>query len=66
MSGVDVSIHHVEEVRIDAPITLKDSGCRVQDIVIVYRDLCDGEWVTCESEITLFYADEGTTAQTTE
>jgi hypothetical protein len=66
MSGVDVSIHHVEEIRITAPQTLNTSGCRVQDIVIVYRDLCDGEWVTCESELTLFFEDTGTPAQTTE
>ena len=65
MSGVDVSIHHVEEVRITAPHSLTD-GTRVQDIVIVYRDLCDGEWVTCEQETTLFYEDTGTPAQTTE
>jgi hypothetical protein len=65
MSGVDVSIHHVEEVRITAPHTLKE-GCRVQDIVIVYRDLCDGVWVTCEQETTLFYEDSGVTAEATE
>jgi hypothetical protein len=58
MSGVELSIHHVEEVRISAPTTLSPSGCRVQDITIVYLDLCDGEWVTCESELTLFYEDD--------
>ena len=70
MSGVDVSIHHVEEVRITAPQTLsiegRKEGCRVQDIVIVYRDLCDGVWVTCEQETTLFYENTGVTAKATE
>ena len=65
MSGVDVSIHHVEEIRITAPHTLS-CGTVMQDIVIVYRDLCNGEWVVCESETTLFFEDTGTPAQTTE
>lgn len=65
MSGVDVSIHHVEAIRIDAPTTLS-GGCRVQDITIVYRDLCGGKWVTCEQATTMFFEDTGTPAQATD
>ena len=64
MSGVDVSIHHVTEVRIDAPHTLS-CGTRVQDMTIVYLDLCNGEWVTCESVTTLFFEDGATLPQAT-
>jgi len=65
MSGNDISIHHVKDIRMSdkKTLTLKDGRrYRTQKIVIEYLDLLDTgptghAWVTCETEITLFLSD---------
>ena len=65
MSGNDISIHHVKDIRMkDKRTSTLDDGREFtsQKIVIEYLDLLDTSktehaWVTCETEITLFLSD---------
>jgi hypothetical protein len=65
MSGNDISIHHVKDIRMSDKKTLTlDDGreYQTQKIVIEYLDLLDTgptehAWVTCETEMTLFLSD---------
>jgi hypothetical protein len=65
MSGNDINIHHVKDIKIsDKRTSTVDDGreYQTQKIMIEYLDLVDTSptehaWVTCETEITLFLSD---------
>tara|TARA_B100000586_G_scaffold214632_1_gene161592 strand:- start:1039 stop:1269 length:231 start_codon:yes stop_codon:yes gene_type:complete len=65
MSGNDISIHHVKDIRMkDKRTSTLDDGREFtsQKVVIEYLDLVDTGpiehgWVTCTTEITLFMSD---------